>query len=610
MTLKPMSRSVSIIGVGATRFGDPSDTPELGGSSLQDMAAAAAMAAMEDAGVNPRQIGKCVLGMTCSSFYNSNCFAPNFGFGEFIGMKGKASSFHSEGCASGYNAFNEAVDCVASGRSDIAICVDTAQTRLVNAPNQPSCYRYPAADYKKLYGRDLGAPGPLALDTAYVKWAGSYFVTQFDGMSRQYMKDNRITPEQLEDAYIGASITAREHGKLNPIAYARTTWEEEAKKRGFDDVKAYLKSQYNPLLSEYMRVAYFILQADGAAAVIVCASDMAGRFKQQPIEVVNIVQSDMSALTPNAEAECTREAAKQLYEVTGYRPEDIEYLQTGESDMSGVLDSAEAVGYLPKGEGWKYFRDGRTRFDKDKPINTDGGSVGVGHAFGSTPVEYIMECVLQMRGQGGARQIPKPPRVVMLRGFSAIQTASVAIFRTLEPGARNKPQAEPSRHATYRPVVKSFYEGLDKGKFLGMKCPTCGNVEFPPYPVCNKCGHIGNEWVELSGDVTVNEAYRLYPALVTPDLAPYAPIFGANVTLAEGTVIGTLLFGVTPETYEKTRDSVPLKGKLVALPMEGFNSFAVGINGAVPIPKGGEATGSKHWDRFVKGRMDQMVEEK
>ena len=37
-------------------------------------------------------------------------------------------------------------------------------------------------------------------------------------------------------------------------------------------------------------------------------------------------------------------------------------------------------------------------------------------------------------------------------------------------------------------VVQRFYEGLEEGKFLGRKCPVCGNVEFPPVYACNKCG--------------------------------------------------------------------------------------------------------------------------
>jgi len=498
---------------------------------------------------------------------------------------------------------------VASGKYDIAICVDTDGTRFTTAPERPSSYLYPLTDYKKLYGRDI-AIVQLCHDTAFVRWTGASYAAM-DQASRHYLRDAGITPEQLDDAFVGATITARQHGKLNPNATGRVPWEEIAKQRGMD-TKTYLKSpSYDPYLTEYCRLAYLTPMAHGAAAVIVCATDVAKQFKQQPIEVVNTAQCDLSNLVANMASRMTRGAITKLYEITGYKPEDIEYLQTTDMDLSDMLDSAEAVGYLPKGEGWKYFRDGRTRFDKDKPVNTNGGHVAVGHAYAATGLSTICECVWQMRGQAGERQIPKPPKVVMMRGQGGGQSVSISIFKTLDSGARIHREAEPPRYKP-KPIVKMFYDGLDKGKFLGMKCTACGGVEFPPYPVCNKCGHIGNQFVELIGDATVNEVYKILPAFTTPEMAPYAPLFAAESKLAEGPELTTLIFGVTPETYAKTRDSVPLKGKLVALPYVGqdFNSFAIGINGAVPRAKEGAGRqASKEYDVLVRGRSLELSKE-
>lgn len=124
-----LSRSVSIIGVGMTKYGDPAENPELEGMSLQDMAAWACADAMEDAGVNPRDIGKLVMGMVCSPVYNSETLSPNHGFLEYIGMKGKAAVYHNEVCATSMNCLNEAIEAVASGRCDVAMCVDSDSVR-------------------------------------------------------------------------------------------------------------------------------------------------------------------------------------------------------------------------------------------------------------------------------------------------------------------------------------------------------------------------------------------------------------------------------------------------------------------------------------------------
>jgi acetyl-CoA C-acetyltransferase len=101
-------------------------------------------------------------------------------------------------------------------------------------------------------------------------------------------------------------------------------------------------------------------------------------------------------------------------------------------DQLEMIDAAEVVGYLPKGESWKYFRDGKTRFDGEKPINTDGGTQGIGHAFASTGIHNYKEAVLQMRGEAEGRQIPIPPKVVMIRGQGATHSVSIGILRTLE----------------------------------------------------------------------------------------------------------------------------------------------------------------------------------
>lgn len=92
MEKKQFTRSVSIIGVGQTKYGDSGLDAELKGMSLQDMATTACVAAMEDAGVNPRQIGKLVLGMVCGPTYNSTTLANANGLLEFLGMQGKAAS--------------------------------------------------------------------------------------------------------------------------------------------------------------------------------------------------------------------------------------------------------------------------------------------------------------------------------------------------------------------------------------------------------------------------------------------------------------------------------------------------------------------------------------
>lgn len=337
-----LSRSVSIIGIGITKFGDSDDTPELKGMSLQDLAAWACLDAMEDAGVNPRQIGKLIVGQVCAVNGDSQCISPNHGLLEWLGMRGKASVHQSEACATPFDCFNEAVLSVASGRYDIAMCVDMDSARHITHPDKPSCYTYPSSMYKEFYGREWPG-GNTCQNTSWDRWCGGVY-TSWDAIARRYIKEAGITPEQFDDAMNGQSVTARHHGALNPKAYVRTPWEDTAKARGFNDVNAYLKSRYNPPLSEYQRPSTFMTLSEGAAAIIVCATEIADQFRHTPIEVVNLAQFDLSVMAASATPEMNTGAAEQLFDITGYKPEDIEYFQTTDGDLTDALSSAEAFG--------------------------------------------------------------------------------------------------------------------------------------------------------------------------------------------------------------------------------------------------------------------------
>ena len=594
-------RSVSIIGIGQTKYGDAGTEPELKDMSLQDMAQWACVQAMEDAGVNPRDIGKLILGQVCSPNYTSNTLAPAMGLGEFLGMKGKPCVYHNEVCGTSPCCFDEAVTAVASGAYDIAMCVDADSVRYMSHPYMPSCYRLPSSEHAKYY-HSLGIGS--GNDAAYVNWSGAYFA-QNDAPARHYLRAHGLTDEDMDDAFIGQAITERHHGNLNPNAFMRTPWEDIAAKRGFDDTRAYLKSKYNPKYSEYMRPSFAGPMGEGATAIIVCATDLAGRYRQKPIEVVGTARVDASDFTPAVECVCCEQAVAQVYERTGYGPEDIEYLQTTDMDLGDALYSAEACGYLPEGHGWEYFRDGKTAFDAEKPMNTDGGHCNMGHAFSATQMATIIEPVRQLRGQAGARQIPSHPKTALVRCQGGYQVTLAAIFRAVD-GVNDEVEPFEPKYVR-RPYVRMFYDGLDEGKFLGSRCPECGAVEFPLYSVCNTCGHIGNEIIEVSGDATVTELYTLSPTYTPAIMAPYAPIFACEAKLAEGSEFTSLIFGVTPETYPELREQVPFAAKLVAMPDSqgfGYHTFALSINGAVPVPK--EGVGMFHDASHIReGSLDQ-----
>ena len=61
-------------------------------------------------------------------------------------------------------------------------------------------------------------------------------------------------------------------------------------------------------------------------------------------------------------------ALKTAYEMADITPTEIDYLHTHDcSHISGIV-TAELSGYLPEGKGLHFAREGRLRFDGDRPM--------------------------------------------------------------------------------------------------------------------------------------------------------------------------------------------------------------------------------------------------
>jgi uncharacterized OB-fold protein len=55
----------------------------------------------------------------------------------------------------------------------------------------------------------------------------------------------------------------------------------------------------------------------------------------------------------------------------------------------------------------------------------------------------------------------------------------------------------------YKLTFNHYQQGLEQGKFLGLKCNSCGSFIFPPAAVCRECGSIDLTCTELSGQGTL-----------------------------------------------------------------------------------------------------------
>ena len=92
-------------------------------------------------------------------------------------------------------------------------------------------------------------------------------------------------------------------------------------------------------------------------------------------------------------------------------PKDVDTVQLYDGFSFQAITWLEGLGFCEIGEGGRFIEGGkRIARDGELPLNTFGGQIGAGrlHGFG-----FAHEAVVQLRGKGGARQIPGDPRVAV-----------------------------------------------------------------------------------------------------------------------------------------------------------------------------------------------------
>lgn len=78
-----------------------------------------------------------------------------------------------------------------------------------------------------------------------------------------------------------------------------------------------------------------------------------------------------------------------------------------------------------------------------------------------------------------------------------------------------------------------FWAGCNDGRLMLQACPACGQLRYPPRPMCPRCNGLEVSWIEASGRGTVYSwivpYHPVHPAVVNQ--VPYNVII---VELAEG----------------------------------------------------------------------------
>jgi acetyl-CoA C-acetyltransferase len=233
-------------------------------------------------------------------------------------------------------------------------------------------------------------------------------------LARLYMERYGVTEEDL------ARVAVKNHlnGSKNPYAHIQQPVTLEGI---YGSPEAEVN---NPIISDPIRMYHCCPVTDGAASVLLAATEKAREFTDTPIRITGVGQAtDRMAVQDRkdpAVLEALRVSAAQAFKMSKTTPRDMSFAELHDAFTILEIVESEDAGFFEKGTGHKALRDGVTALDGKFPINPSGGLKARGHPVGATGVAQIVEMTWQLRGEADRRQVKNAQRAFScnLGGFA------------------------------------------------------------------------------------------------------------------------------------------------------------------------------------------------
>ncbi|MBI2357855.1 MAG: acetyl-CoA acetyltransferase [Deltaproteobacteria bacterium] len=378
-----MAERVAIVGIGFT----PAQ-PSTPFRSFKELMFEAAQKAYLDAGMEPGDIDSFV---TCAEDFHEGLSI----FDEYTpDQLGAAQRPMHTLTQDGLHGIADAVMQIRSG---------LAQTVVVEAHSKASNVQTPQwlLDYAldPVYNRPLGF-NPHAL-------AGLEM--------NLFLHETGITPQQC--AHVVAKN--RTQALRNPLAAYPLRLVAE-------DVGA------SPYLFYPLRETEMARRADGCTVLVLANERRARGARSMPVWVKGVgFANDSSTLESRAwaGAEYARLAAQMAYDQAAIADprRDIDLFEVDDTYAYKELQHLIALKlYSHPGDAGRAVAAGETGIGGETPVNVSGGSLGMGCTLEASGLYRLVEVVLQLRGQAGARQLEKP-RVGLAQSWRGVPTTSGAV---------------------------------------------------------------------------------------------------------------------------------------------------------------------------------------
>ncbi len=424
--MRRLLRPVDIIGVGITKLGFVTETPEIHNMTSRELWTWAAQEAIQDAGISVKQIDALYVGNMISELSEDQYHLGNV-LTQWTGMATGNGAWKSavrvEGaCASSSHAIRQAVFAIASGVYDIVIAGGAEINNAKISSRAPGLPRRMTNDERLRaiychYDQAWDLPQLSLQDMNLSQWMLAY------------CKEYGLSIETLYDVLDARIASNYRNGEFNPRAYWNRSLKETAADAGFDNPRDFLRSpERNPIAHWPLRLWDGPRRCDGAGAIILCAADISKQFQKKPIHYLGTGNAHGTSISDKMFSHpMILDASLQAYEMAGVSAADIDVVEVYDFIAPEYIIPLEDLGYFGRGEVWKALLEGRTTFEGDKPVNPSGGS-SAGSAVGSVGVIQTYYVVKQIRGEAGENQIKPVPRTGLVYDCGAARDAVVHIY--------------------------------------------------------------------------------------------------------------------------------------------------------------------------------------
>jgi acetyl-CoA C-acetyltransferase len=172
-------------------------------------------------------------------------------------------------------------------------------------------------------------------------------------------------------------------------------------------------------------------RADGCIVLVLAAEDRARSLTEAPVWLLGAGWSSGSPTIESrmwGEADSTTRAAELAYRRAGIQDpgEEVDLAEVDDTFAFRELQHLEALGLGDAADVAAMLEDGELDVDGDLPVNASGGSLGQGNLFEANGLVRVLECVEQLRGEAGERQVDEA-FVAVAQSARAMPSTSAAV---------------------------------------------------------------------------------------------------------------------------------------------------------------------------------------